>query len=311
LSTATEIKTVAGEFGTLEQDARILQYEWKCKNRQLSENTIKKRKYYLNRLVRDGADLDKPESVESVLATHYPTATRWVMVIAYRSYCKLFNIPWDPVKVKYQPKMPYMPTEEECRIFIAAMPKVLTVFCQTLFETGARVGELTKVERQDVNEEECKIAIRCPEKGSNPRMIKVSRECIGLLMTLPKKHEPYLFCPEPLAYYGNFQLQRKKAATKLNKPEFLKIHFHTFRHMRGTLDVHNHVPLFEVKEKLGHKCICNTEKYVHWNRQLYDAKSDRYHFAAVSTIEEAGKLIETGYEFVTDMEGMKLFRKPK
>lgn len=196
LDTATEIKTVAGEFGTLEQDARILQYEWKCKNRQLGGNTIKKRKYYLNRLVRDGADLDKPESVETVLATHYPTATKWVMVIAYRSYCKMFNIAWEPVKIKYTPKMPYMPTEEECRTFIAAMPKVLMVLCQTLFETGARVGELTRIQRQDVNVEECKIAIRCPEKGSNPRIVKVLRECIELLMTLPKKHEPYLFNPE-------------------------------------------------------------------------------------------------------------------
>jgi hypothetical protein len=31
----------------------------------------------------------------------------------------------------------------------------------------------------------------------------------------------------------------------------------------------------------------------------------------VSTVGEAGKLIETGWEYVTDMEGLKLFRKPK
>jgi len=37
----------------------------------------------------------------------------------------------------------------------------------------------------------------------------------------------------------------------------------------------------------------------------------RYHFAATSKIEQAQALIETDYEFVTDMDGMKLFRKPR
>jgi hypothetical protein len=66
-----------------------------------------------------------------------------------------------------------------------------------------------------------------------------------------------------------------------------------------------------VKEKLDQKSISNTEKHAHWNRRLYNEKSDRYHFAVISTFEQVVKLIENGYEFVTDMEGMKMFRKPK
>ena len=164
---ATVTKTVAGEV-----DARIVQYEWKCRKRQLAENTIQKRRYYLSRLLRDGANLDDPDSVEALLATKYPTATRWTMVIAYRSYCKMFSIQWEPVKIKYQPKMPYIPTEEECNIFIAAMPKTLLVLCRMLFETGARIGEALKVEWQDVDAENCKIAIRQPEKGSNLGLLR-------------------------------------------------------------------------------------------------------------------------------------------
>jgi len=309
LTSATESKTVAGE---IEVDARILQYEWKCKKRNLAPETISKRKQHLTRLIQDGAALDNPETIETVLATgDYKIPTKWLLVNAYRSYCKMFNIQWEPIKVKYQPRTPYMPTEEETKIFIAGLPKVLSIFCRTLLETGARRGELTKLEWMDINEENCTIAINQPEKGSNPRTNKVPRECIDLLLTLPKKHGTYVFNPKPTSMDGNFNRQRKKLAVKLQKPQLLKIHFHTFRHVRGTLDVHNHVPLFEVKERLGHKYIGNTEKYVHWNRQLYQEKSDRYYFAAVSTIEQAQKLIETGFEYLTDMEGMKLFRKPK
>ena len=180
-----------------------------------------------------------------------------------------------------------------------------------MYETGARCGEACKIEWTDINEERCTIAINHPLKGSSARVNKVSRECIDLLKRLPRKYGNYVFNPNPRGLHGSFQRQRLKLADRLGKPQFLKIHFHTWRHVRGTMDVHNHIPLFEVKENLGHKCISNTEKYVHWNRQLYQEKNDRYHFAAVSTIDEAGKLIENGYEFVTDMDGMKLFRKPK
>ena len=38
---------------------------------------------------------------------------------------------------------------------------------------------------------------------------------------------------------------------------------------------------------------------------------DNYHSATAQTLDEAKKLVEAGFEYVTDMEGVKLFRKPK
>jgi hypothetical protein len=44
---------------------------------------------------------------------------------------------------------------------------------------------------------------------------------------------------------------------------------------------------------------------------LFTTKNDEYYSAVASTTDEACKYIEIGYEFVTDMEGKKLFRKRK
>ena len=311
----TEIgkQAAVGESKQLAQiDARILQYEWKCKKRNLGTETIKKRKEHLARLIRAGANLDDPETIEETLANgNYTPSIKWQLVNVYRSYCKMFNIQWLPIKVRYEPKVPYIPTEEECKIFIAGLSKVMSIFCRVLYETGARCGEACKIEWTDINEENNTIAINHPLKGSNARLNRVSSECLDLLKTLPRKHGKYVFNPNPRGLHSSFRLQRHKLAEKLGKPQLLKIHFHVFRHVRGTMDIHNHVPLYEVKENLGHKCITNTEKYIHFNRQLFHEKNDRYHFAAVSTVDDAGKLIENGYEYVTDMEGMKLFRKAK
>lgn len=316
---AIETKAVVGEVKTLQEttsdiDARVTQYEWKCRKRGLQQNTIDLRKYHLSRLVKDGANLNSPDTVETVLATKdYRTPTKWLLVNAYRSYCKTFNIQWEPIRIRYQPKMPYIPTEEECNIFIAGLSRTISVFCRVLFETGARRGEACKMEWTDINEEKCTIAISHPEKGSNARVNRVSRECIDLLKRLPKRYGNYVFSPMSGAYDGSFCRQRKRIAEKSGKPQFLRIHFHTFRHVRGTLDIHNNIPLFEVKENLGHRCVANTEKYIHWNRQLYHERNDRYHFASVSTDEEAGKLIETGWQHICNnpTTGSMLFRKPK
>jgi integrase len=310
LSTPTELKTVAGE-----EEARLTQFEWKSRKRRLQQSTINLRLRHLRNLVKEGADLNNPESVETVMATrNYPTATAWLVNEAYHSYCKMFGILWEKLRIKYQPKMPYIPTEQDTWLFIGALSgKTISIVCRTLFETGCRIGELHQIERTDVEWENYTITIQHPEKNSNPRALKVSPELIGLLKTLPLNFGNSLFNPTKGAYDASFIRQRIRCADRLGKPQFLKIHFHTFRHARASIDIANGVPLFEVKQNLGHKSILNTEKYIHWNRQLYHEKNDRYFFASVATDEEAGKLIEAGWTHVCNnpSTGRMPFRKAK
>lgn len=123
LTEKPQVERLAGENQQLTfKDARITQYAWKCKLKGLQDNTIERRSYILKRLVNDGADLNEPTTVETVLAVkNYPTPTKWLMVHTYRSYCKAYHIDWEPVRVKYKPKMPYIATQQECMIFFAAM----------------------------------------------------------------------------------------------------------------------------------------------------------------------------------------------
>lgn len=58
---------------------------------------------------------------------------------------------------------------------------------------------------------------------------------------------------------------------------------------------------------LGHKDIKTTLKYT----QLVGFGSDEYCCKIVRTVEDATKLIEAGYEYVTDLDGYRLFRKRK
>ena len=61
------------------------------------------------------------------------------------------------------------------------------------------------------------------------------------------------------------------------------------------------------KEALHHKLLNNAMFYT----QLISFKDDEFSARVAHNEEEASELIETGYEFVCDFDGNKLFRKRK
>jgi hypothetical protein len=58
---------------------------------------------------------------------------------------------------------------------------------------------------------------------------------------------------------------------------------------------------------LGHKRIQNTLVYT----QMVEFKNEEYISATASTIDNAKKLVEAGFEYVTEVDCVKLFRKRK
>lgn len=58
---------------------------------------------------------------------------------------------------------------------------------------------------------------------------------------------------------------------------------------------------------LGHWKIENTSVYT----QMISLESNDYHSAVAKTMEETKDLIEAGFEYVCEMEKVKLFRKRK
>ena len=60
-----------------------------------------------------------------------------------------------------------------------------------------------------------------------------------------------------------------------------------------------------------HKNLQNTELYIHIEETLFNEQNSEYHVKLAETVKEACELLEVGFEYVTDMEGKKLFRKRK
>ena len=73
---------------------------------------------------------------------------------------------------------------------------------------------------------------------------------------------------------------------------------------------HSHKDMYYVMQRLGHKNIKNTLLYVQLEEALFQGESE-YISKVAKTEKEICGLVEAGFEYVTEFEGAKIFKKRK
>jgi site-specific recombinase XerD len=108
-------------------------------------------------------------------------------------------------------------------------------------------------------------------KGRNQRFIPISEETLGTILSEQKRekvfqiNKAYLFCKDDgKRFTGDYISKRFKLACKTAGAD-PSIHFHSLRHSFASNLVQKGVPLYTIKELLGHSSISTTEIYSHLN----------------------------------------------
>lgn len=309
LEPQTETKTVAGESPlSQETKGKIVEFAWWMKKQGYRDGTIASRAKLLRIMMKRGADLNDPETIKEVIAKQeWSEGRKENAVNAYTTYLRMAGGTWNPPIYSRIDKIPFIPKEEEIDALIASCAQKGAALLQTLKETAARVGEAWALKWTDLDAENRTLRLT-PEKGSNARICRITPKLSAMLLAMPKKGER-VFGSYPLSGYRTcFTRQRKKAAVKLGNPRILRITFHTFRHWKATMEYHKTKDILHVMKLLGHKNIKNTLIYT----QLVQFPEDEeFVCKAAKTLQEASKLIESGFEYICAIEDTKLFRKRK
>lgn len=308
LTNTQETKTCAVTENQTQQGL-IVEFQWKMKKRGLSDATIESRTFWLSTLVKLGADLKNPDSVETILATEQmPISSKFNTVKTYKAFTKAFELKWESIKIHYEPKEPFYPLEEEIDLLIVSCSKATATFLQVAKDTGARCSEIRKIQWTDIDEKNKTVAINHPAKGGRSRTVKVTEKTLWMLKQLKKNHGEYVFNPTFVSQRKIFNLARKKLAERTQNPRFLKIHFHTLRHWRASMEYEKTGDIYAVKYLLGHKSITNTDRYQHGS-----FSSEEYITKRPQTSQEEDVLINAGFEFVRfdQKESVPIYRKRK
>ena len=261
-------------------------------------------------LLKLDADLFDPESTKAALAkSTIKNSTKQLVICELQSWFDFNDIYWKAPKYCIESEIPYIPTEAEIDQLIAGLGKKTSVFCQVLKDTGARSGEASQLHWDNIDFYRSKVTIKA-EKGSNSRILPLTTKTIEMLCKLPRTKKTIFSNANFMR--SNFFIQRRKLADRTATPNFLKIHFHTFRHWKATMEQHRTKDPWHVKMTMGHKSITSTEKYIHIEKMLYDEDTnDQFTVKVADSMEEAVKLMEVGFEHHAKIDGHNLFRKRK
>jgi len=300
------------ELDLASQKGKIVEFAWKFKNEGRKPTTISEYVTELQTLVRKGANLFDPESVKETIANQrIEETTKRNYANSYDAFAKTLGINWKKPRYRPPDRFPFIPLETDIDQLITGSGKKMSTALQVAKETGMRVGEILRLQWRDVQPEQNLITINSPEKGSMAGAYKVSSQLISRVMALPKKSER-IFPATVNSITARLRYTRKSLAEKLGNPTLLKITFHTLRHWKGTMLYHQTRDPLYVQQFLRHKSIKNTMIYINVERTLFaSSANDEFHVKVAKTLDEACELLKVGFEYVTDMEAIKIFRKRK
>jgi integrase len=277
------------------------------------ENTITDNIDRFSQIAKHIQDINDPEQFKDALSRiQWCDKTKQSTASSYTVYLRTLGKTWTPPHYIIQEKIYFIPTEQEIDALINSS-RALAPLLQTLKETGMRIGEAYQVEWKDIDTEHKTITVNHPEKGSLPRILRVSQKCIDMIKTTPKTaNRPFARNCKQKGLTCTFQQARERTAIRLANPRLKQITFHTFRHYKGTTEYYKNRDERIVRHILGHRTAHMTDRYIHIVETLYHDDSGEWTCKVAHNEKEATELIEQGFNYVNNMgDTTALYRKRK
>jgi len=231
------------------------------------------------------------------------------MVNAYTHYISEAGLTWDKPVYKRRERIPNVPTTEQVNRIIAHAGKKYSMIFSILRDTGLRPVELERLTLRNLDLERG-LVIPETAKSGRARALKLRSPTEAMLKEYIARNDFALadrLFPSANQVTHVWMRIRNRLSRRLHEPQLRKYRLYDLRHYFATMLYHKTKDILLVKEQLGHRRIENTLVYTH----LVDFKDDEFVCRAAGNIKEASELIESGFEYVTEVEGVKLFRKRK
>ncbi len=280
------------------------------KNDNKSDYTINFTRKALNFLAKH-TSLSEPEAVKHFIA-QLKTSDSYKrnLCIAYNKYCKFYKINWNMPLYLPEAKNIKLPTKKKLLMLIAKARIPTSIKLKLSMETGLRPVELCRLKVNDIDLEHRTVNPITAKKG-NPRTLKISQQLTASINEWIIKNNlnlnDKLFKGDAEDYGKYYRAIRNKLANDLKDPSIRTIRLYDFRHYFCSKQLNDTKDPYFVMIQMGHKKLETTQKYMH----LMNLNDDEWTCKTTNNIKDAAALIEAGFEYVTEMDGTKLFKKRK
>jgi integrase/recombinase XerD len=202
----------------------------------------------------------------------YSKSSQYLCTKALRLLYKSFRItpPYNLTAPKRPRSVPKYLTEKETArlIRVASKNSKNHAIVSVLAYTGIRVGELCRLNLQDVDLDEKIMWIR-HGKGDKDRIVILSDECAGTLTLYLKSRNRLnidndsIFISRKMSRYDPTSIQRLVKKLSVEAGISKTVTPHILRHTFATSIMRNGANLKFIQEILGHSTLATTQIYVH------------------------------------------------
>jgi integrase len=225
---------------------------------------------------------------------------------------KVHGLQWERPRYYAPSKFPRIPLESQINLIISKSSLKLSTAISISKDTGLRPIEVCRLRLRDIDLRKGAVYPETAKHGS-PRILKLKKNTLNLLNKyLTSRHieiNDKLFGYWNTAKYGeNFRKARNKIAEKMGDESIKTIRLYDLRHYFATMLYKEMNDIMFVAQQLGHRNIRNTMKYT---QLLQFDRDDAYVCKVSQSVEQDKEFIENGFEYVTDRDGLKIFRKRK
>ncbi len=280
------------------------------KKEAYEDSTIK---YTAKRLkhLQKNCTLADPEIIKTFVANKKcSNGFKESLIEAYAIYMRSIGQTWKQPFYNRYDKLPKIPTEEKIDMLISNASTRMALFLSMSKDLGTRPIELTWLKVTDINLQNGVTHI-IGAKHTVGRVGKLKSNTLEMLKQYILKKQlnanDRLFQCKSENMSEQYRILRNRLAEKLQDPTFKTIRLYDFRHFKATMEYHKTKDLLYVKTLLGHKDLRTTLRYT----QLLNTKEEEYTCRVATNTKEDTELIEAGFEYVTERDGLKIYRKRK
>jgi integrase len=269
------------------------------------ESTVQRKLKYLKSL--NGSP---EEMMAQVLAKDWNDKSKELALETVRQYGEFLGLTIQKPNFKaYNNSEWYVPNPSMIKQLVYRIRNIkLRAMVMIAIETAASAGEVWRLTWRDVNLQDKTITIT-GVKGHKTWQYRISDELVTLLMQIPKNNERIFNVKQSRYLNDALWRYRQILARETGNSDFLKIHFHTFRHYAISWHYFKTKDIVETQRFARHCNIQNTLRYVHIVKGWI--KENEYDVVYAEDKAELTKYLAEGYELVTKTEWGYCLKKPK
>jgi integrase len=192
------------------------------------ESTIKRKLRYLKHLKGSLEDM-----TTQVLNNTWKDRVKSNALDVITQYAEFLNVPYTRPNLRaYDNSEMYVPNPDIVKkVIYRVRSKSVRVRIMIAIETGGSSGEVWRLLWKDLNITAKTITIT-GIKGHRTETYDISDELVGLVLQLTKKGDRIFHdVSRPSNFNDSIDDYKKRLAKETGNPDFLKIYFHTFRHL--------------------------------------------------------------------------------